>query len=139
MTSPEQIYFYDVNFTPEEARFNKQAEALRVQFKSNQKTMTQAKVINAHKYELQNKENPHQTPAQVITFCKEERKAEGGKEISVIHNGTTDVAVAEVLIERVKFHISSKDMKSSSARKKLDNAYKQLQWARDNIQEALSK
>jgi len=62
------------------------------------------RVINpGHKYELFQLEDPHRSAPQEILFIKKEPRENDPEDLKLIHNGTSNEALMEVLIDRLQY------------------------------------
>lgn len=137
MLDPGQIIndFYS-NFVPEELRLKREVQALKDNQNQTYPVMKKAKTVTpGTKYDLLNEVDPHRSPRQTLLFLKEEVLEDGSTQ--VVHNGTSSEAVLDVLIHRTT--VQHENMKDKKRKKKLDNAIKQLGWAKDNIAKAFSE
>ena len=66
--------------------------------------MKNVKVISpGHKYDLLNFEEPHRTTPQQLLFIRKQPSNDDPTQLETVHNGTTNEAVLEMLINRLEF------------------------------------
>lgn len=70
--------------------------------------MSHIRVVSpGHKYDLLNLENPVRSEAQRILFIRKEKSSDGSGKLITVHNGTTNEAVIEMLVDRLT-HLNEK-------------------------------
>lgn len=80
-----------------------------------------------HKYELLNMEDPHRTDPQEVLFIRKEPVEDGSEELRTVHNGTTNEAVLEMMIDRLEYLNKKLPSKNNQkAIKHLRSALKEL-------------